>query len=406
MKKAFFFSLLVALLAMQCDKNDAKTDPVPDPTEGVMELAEMNHALGGALFQKEQQAHPGKNVLLSPLSVQTALLMAQNGAEGNTPAQILDAMGGTGYTTESLNQAYRDMAQLLQQSGHPEVTIANGYFYDDNRIDVEDYFLSTLSGSYDCEPAILDFRESQASVQQINDWVAEQTNDKITDLLQQITEYDLAFLINALYFKADWSTGFAEEATFPGPFTTADGSEVEVEYVNADRDFTTAVHDGWQMVDLPFRDSTFSLSLVQPEQAEEGWPATFTTERWLSMYEQVTYGRAMVSFPKLELSYKNDLIASLKQLGMTDAFVPQLADFSAMGQPLTGPTIYISQVTHNAVLEIDERGAEGAAATSIGFSTTSAPPSFRFEEPFVLVLRHIPTNTMLFVGYVADPGQS
>jgi serine protease inhibitor len=406
MKKAFFFSLLIALLAMQCDKNDTKIDPVPDPTEGVLELAEMNHALGGELFQKEQQAQPGENVLLSPLSVQTALLMAHNGAEGSTQAQILDAMGGTTYTAADLNQAYRDMAQLLQQSGHPEVTIANGYFYDDNRIKVEDDFLSTLSESYDASAQILDFREATASVDAINTWVEQQTNGKIKDLLQQITDDDLAFLINALYFKADWSTGFAEEATFPGPFTTADGSEVEVEYVNADRRFTTAVHDGLQLVDLPFRDSTFSLSLVQPEEAEEGWPATFTTERWRSMYEHVIYGRAMVFFPKLKLSYKNDLIASLKQLGMTDAFIPQLADFSAMGQPLTGPTIYISQITHNAVLEIDEKGAEGAAATSIGFSTTSAPPMFRFDEPFVLVLRHIPTNTMLFVGYVADPGQS
>lgn len=406
MKKAFFFSLLVALLAMQCDKADDTIKPVPDPTDGTMELAEMNQALGWELFQNEQQAQPGENVLVSPFSVQTALLMAQNGAQGSTQAQILDAMGGTTFSAEALNEAYGDLEDILEQSGHPQVTVANGFFYDDSRIDMENAFLSTLNESYDASAQILDFREATASVDAINNWVEQQTNGKIKDLLEQITDDDLAFLINALHFKADWATGFSEDATYPAAFTNAAGNEVEVEYVNADRDFTTATHDGLQMVDLPFRDSTFSLSLIRPETTEAGWPGTFTTARWLSLYDQTTYGRAMVFFPKLELSYKNDLLASLKQMGMTDAFIPGMADFSAMGQPLTGPTIYISQIAHNAVLEIDEKGAEGAAATSIGFSTTSAPPMFRFDQPFVLVLRHIPTNTMLFVGYVADPMES
>jgi len=405
MKKAFFFSLFLALLFAQCQDSDQGIQPLPDPAE-VSELANMNHALAWELFRKEQQARPGENILLSPFSVQTALLMAQNGAAGSTQAQILDAMGGSERSAEQLNELYGDLAGLLQNSGHPEVTIANAYFYDDNRIAVEPDFLSTLNEQYDCGAETLDFREATASVDAINAWVAEQTQDKIPQLLSQITQDDLAFLINAIYFKADWSVGFSEEQTSPHAFTTADGSQVQADFVFGDRTFTTAEFDGLRMVDLPFRDSTFSLSLLQPEAAEPDWPGSLNSSRWLSLYEKASRGRAMVLFPKLKLEYKNNLATSLEQLGMVDAFQPDRADFRFMGQALTGPNVFIKQVAHQSVLEIDERGAEGAAATSIGFGTTSAPPIFRFDQPFVLVLRHIPTNTMLFVGYVADPVQS
>jgi serine protease inhibitor len=109
----------------------------------------------------------------------------------------------------------------------------------------------------------------------------------------------------------------------------------------------------------------------------------------------------MVFFPKLKLTYDNDLINTLKTLGVQDAFSAQLADFTDLGT--ASNNIFINQIKHKAVLEIDEKGAEGAAVTSIGFGVTSAPPTFWFNRPFVLVLRHIPTNTLIFTGYVANP---
>ncbi|MBK8545965.1 MAG: hypothetical protein IPL63_00790 [Saprospiraceae bacterium] len=117
------------------------------------------------------------------------------------------------------------------------------------------------------------------------------------------------------------------------------------------------------------------------------------------MLGQVKYDRAFVAFPKMKLEYKTGLIPSLQNLGMLEAFKPYTADFSTMGTSSLG-NVYISQVEHKAVLEMDEQGAEGAAVTSIGFSVTSAPPSLIFDHPYFLVLKHISTGNIIFMGYV------
>jgi serine protease inhibitor len=112
-----------------------------------------------------------------------------------------------------------------------------------------------------------------------------------------------------------------------------------------------------------------------------------------------------VNFPKLDLEYDAGLIPSLKNLGISDAFSESAGNFSNMGQALIGPNIFISQVRHKAVLKVDEKGAEGAAVTSVTFGTTSLPPTFTFDKPFVLVLRHTATNAIVFAGLVNNPSQ-
>ncbi len=115
------------------------------------------------------------------------------------------------------------------------------------------------------------------------------------------------------------------------------------------------------------------------------------------------YSRAIVTFPKLDIEYEQELIDPLERMGMLSPFSTTDADFAKLGHALIGPNIYISKVKHKAVLKVDEKGAEGAAVTSIGFSTTSLPPIFSYDRPFVIVLRHTVTNAILFVGLVNDP---
>ena len=315
-------------------------------------------------------------------------------------------MNGSNISVESLNGAHKALNSVLTAPGdHPEVAVANSFFYDAQRINVVQDFLNQLSEYYAAGSESLDFRQEEQSLETINNWVSEKTNGKIPVIVEQITSEDVAFLINALYFKADWLAGFPEELTFDGTFHTAEGGMAEVPFVNQDGSFLTAQADGLHMVDLPFKDSTYSLTLIMPdpEQPDPQWPASLTKERWLSLYDAIQPGRAIVQFPKLKLEYGNNLVRSLRNLGMVDAFAPALADFEAMGTATNEQNIFIKQIAHKAVLEVDEQGAEGAAATSIGFGTTSVPPFFRFDQPFVLVLRHIETNTMLFTGYVGDP---
>jgi serpin B len=404
-KLNFLLSLVfVAAGFAACEKGAPADTEDPIPVGSVEKVAEMNQAIGWDIFKQEQLAKPGENVLISPFSIQTALTMAANGAKGGTLSELLDFMNCPGCSVDDLNQLHKDLTTLLtEQSGSPTLKVANGFFYDPARMNVKSPFLDALGAHYACESENLDFNVEQAALDEINGWVKNSTNGKIDKILNQITALDVAFLINALHFKADWATGFAQGLTVANTFTKADGSTTQVDFVNADRNFSFVQTEKLNLVDIPFKDSTFSVSFIQPSMAntDADWHLNISPEVWKAMYMGITYNRAIVYFPKLKLTYENDLIKSLQNLGVNAAFSEFAADFTDMGTATKN--IFISQIKHKVVLEMDEKGAEGAAVTSIGFSMTSLPPVFRFNNPFVLVLRHIPTNTMIFTGFVADP---
>lgn len=409
MRNLIYICFLFAVLFSACDKSNNNPDPKPNdpiPVEDVQAIARMTNDFGWQLFQELAKGESAENVLISPLSVQTALSMAVNGANGATLEEMLNVLGCPGCDVNDLNTQTAQLRILMEeQSGHPTLTSANGFFYDQNRINVLESFIQVLTDGYRVGFEHHNFGEA-ATVDKINSWVKDNTAGKIDKIIDDISPYDLAFLINALHFKADWATGFSVESTFPGPFTTGNQSEVMVQYVSADRNFSTAAHADFSMVDIPFKDSTYSLSLVQtsgPVENVADWVTQLSSSDLKEMWANLSYDRAIVNFPKLDIEYDKELIDPLKILGITKAFSETDADFSNMGQALIGPVIYISKVRHKAVLKVDEKGAEGAAVTSIGFSTTSAPPVFRFDRPFVLILRHTQTNTILFAGRINDP---
>ncbi len=406
MNRFLFFGITCAVLGFAaCDEatnNPDTTDPIP--VENVAELARMNQVLGWKVFNQQQVEKPGENVLISPYSIQTAINMAMNGARTQTLDAFLTLLDCDNCKVGDINALHRDLNTLLtQQSGHPTLTVSNRFFYDATRMTVKPAFLSTVADSYGAGADNIAFSDETAALATINAWVYASTNQKIERILERITALDVAFLINALHFKADWATGFSPELTNDAPFRRPDGTEVSVPFVSADRNFTFAQTPQFNVVDIPFRDSTFSVSLIQPGVANTAtdWHRIITSDTWSALYGGMAYGRAQVYFPKLRLAYQNDLVDGLKTLGVTAPFNEADADFTDMGT--ASRNIFINQIQHKTVLEMDERGAEGAAVTSIGFGVTSVPPTFQFNRPFVLVLRHISTNSIVFLGYVADP---
>ncbi|MEZ5031927.1 MAG: serpin family protein [Saprospiraceae bacterium] len=395
--------LSLCVILFSCQKDAL---PVPDPVspDDVSGIAQMTLETGWDIFRQEKQLSEEENILLSPLSIQTALLMASNGASGNTLSELMATLHCPGCPLADLNPLHKDLTTLLtQQSGQPEVTLANHFFYDANRMAVKTPFLDALQAYYTCQATDLPFANEQQSLDAINGWVYDHTHQKIDGILDRITDLDVAFLINALHFKADWAQGFAEEETVSLPFVKENGEQVTVPFVNADRNFTWIKDPEFHAVDIPFQDSTYGFTMIQPSPANKDvdWAVSLDAATYNRLVSGMVYDRAMVFFPRLKLAYDTDLIGTLTDLGVKDAFSGRDADFTAMGT--SSQNIYISQIKHKAVLEVDEHGAEGAAVTSIGFAITSLPPQFRFDHPFVLVLRHIPTNTPLFIGWVNDP---
>lgn len=354
------------------------------------------------------QEDESKNVLVSPISVHTALNMALNGAEGETLNEMKTLLHSSSFELNKLNLIQADWLDLLQQSGHPELTVANALFSDPSRVDLHSAFTSILEQHYAAENSSYDFAQPETKTS-INQWVSDQTGGKIDGIIDQITSDDIAFLINAIYFKADWAKGFNPEFTSERTFVLNNGTAVTADFVLADRNFTYIQEASYEGVDIPFKDSTYSLTLLQPNRnivSTDEWIQDLNSDFLETTYENMQYGRAMVQFPIMDLEYKRNLKDDLRLLGMEDAFSEGAANFSKLGNPLSGPNIFISTIAHKTALKIDEKGAEGAAATSIGFSTTSAPPSLIFDQSYILVLRQIETNSIVFMGKVVNPLES
>jgi len=397
MKNLLF--IILGMFLFSCNIFD--TSPVDEVNpEDIKDVAEMNQSFAWDIFQKEIASEQTKNVLISPLSIQTALSMAVNGAGGVTLEEMQDVLYCINCDLEALNtQQQKLFLSLTKQSGHPEISVANAYFYDPNRMVLKEPFEKVLNDYYECAFKKDDFNNEQKALGNINNWVSNATKGKIDKILDSIGPLDVAFLINALYFKSDWAKGFAPELSHEAAFNLKNGTTVPVMYVSGDRNVPHALTSEWEIVDIPFRDSTYSLSLIQPAGSVS--LDALNRDTYDELLGKLNYNRLFLTFPRMKLSYDNDLIASLKLLGMNAAFDGGKADFKAMGT--SSNNIYISQIRHKAVLEVDEKGAEGAAVTSIGFSNTSMPTSMLFNKPFVLVLRHIESNSILFMGYVRNP---
>ncbi|MEZ4911264.1 MAG: serpin family protein [Saprospiraceae bacterium] len=384
--------IFLLVFAISCSQT-SEVSYVDDTVEA--DIKSFNNDFAFLLFDKESLQKGRENILISPFSIQTALSMAANGASGNTLLEMKDFFGFGNETIGTLNASYVDLLGKLQQasSANTSVLSNNSFFYDNKRLQLLDGYKSLLEDQYNCHFKEYDFDAIQPSVDAMNGWIKETTNGKIDKLISTIKQDDIAFLINTLFFKAGWSSKFYEPRD--DKFTNADGTIITTPFIYRDAAVPYYKGENYEIADVPFRDSTFSLSVVKPTNKATVIP--FSKSVYDALLPNLKYDRLFIGLPKMHLSYKNDLVSSLKLLNIKDAFNDN-ADFTKLGT--ASNTIYISQIQHQAVLEVDEEGVEGAAATAIGFAVTSAPPSIVYNEPFYLILRHIETNTILFIGKV------
>jgi serine protease inhibitor len=399
--------LTLFLLLISCEESQIDPGPGNQTVDPAMEaLGRSIEQFGWNLFREiVDREEPGKNIVISPLSIHTAISMAYNGSGGETKDGIENALQYSDLDLPTLNASYDALMEYFAdlQDGI-EVEQANGVFWDDERLTVIQDFLDALSGSYHAEEQELDFGDP-ATLDQINGWVEDNTRGKIDRILEQIKDIDVMFLINALYMKADWSNPFPTAQTSDRTFELNDGSEISVPTMFHDHQF--AFHyqqDGYSAVDLPFADSTFSMTFFVPvtEESIDEFIARFDPTTPSDFYNNLQTGRVLVFLPKFEVDYKIELSEVTSALGMGIAFEKGKADFSGIGSSPLGP-MYISRINHKAVLEVDESGVEGSAVTAVVISADSLPPVIDLGRPFVFVIRDVPTGTILFIGKVEVP---
>lgn len=347
------------------------------------------------------------NLFVSPLSVAMALGMTYNGAAGTTEEEMRRTLELEGMTVPEVNDASRSLIALLRGLD-PGVRfrIANSIWYRQS-FTVEQPFIDANRTYFDAEVAGLDF-SSPAAPDRINDWVARQTQGLITEIVETpLPDYAMMYLINAIYFKGDWTQQFDRARTAPAPFQLADGRTAQVPMMHSgDPIRVRSYRDATlEVAELPYGGRAFAMTIIMPRDpaALDTLLAGLTAEQWDSWVARLDSISIQVSLPKFRLVNDLSLVAPLKALGMPMAFdcqPPEMADFTRMHRP---QEVCITNVKHKTYVDVNEEGTEAAAVTSVEIGPTSMPPTIVIDRPFLFAIRERLSGTILFLGAIRNP---
>lgn len=360
--------------------------------------------LYGRLAQK-----PG-NLFFSPYSIRSALAMTYAGARGQTAAQMSQVLRFT-LPGERLHDAFATLSDELNDGGTVgfrrvyALDVANalwgqqGYHYNPD-------FLDLLHNDYGADLHQSDFlTAAPAACQEINQWVAQKTQNKITDLVSPdaIGRDTRLILVNAIYFKGDWEVQFKKDRTEDQPFHLDAQHDTTAPLMYRDGHVMVMENDDLQAIEMPYVGEGLSMVVLLPrtvdglDAMEEKLNAT-NLNSWLG---QLSDDEVDIYLPKFQMTSKFDLVRVLGSMGMPIAFSRQ-ADFSGIA---TQERLYISKVVHKAFVDVNEEGTEAAAATEVWLHPCCviAPRTFRADHPFVFLIREKSTGAILFMGRVTNP---
>ncbi len=370
-----------------------------------LKLIEADNDFALKLYRELHRQAPAENFFISPLSIALALGMTYNGADGTTLQGMTDALELHNMSIEEVNQAYRDLIDLLfRLDPAVEFHLANSIWYREG-MTFEQAFLDANREYFHAQVSALDFGSPQAA-QTINDWVSDNTAGKIENIVRDPIAPDLVmFLINAVYFRGDWTSQFDKSLTRDALFTLADGTQKQVEtmFHAEEADVRSYSDDLVDVVDLAYGGDAFSMTILVPRTGVplDDVVASLDGQRWRALTSGLVDGATVVGLPKFTLEYEIELNDVLAALGMGDAFIGGVANFSNLRRQ---NDLYISAVTHKTFIEVDEEGSEAAAATVVAIGETSVGPTpFLVNRPFLFVIRERFSGTILFMGKVLDP---
>jgi serine protease inhibitor len=406
--KAIFSLLIIGALALfvSCEKETIPREtPKITLTKKSAQIIEADHAFGFELFREICRENEEENIMISPMSISYALGMTYNGAEGSTLDAFNQVLHFSSLTKVEVNESYKDlMDQLLNLSEEVEFALANSIWYKEGYPVLED-FIKTNEDYFNAAIREADFSDP-TTVDLINGWIEEQTNDKIRDMLDEISVDVVMYLINAIYFNANWKYEFPREDNYQGDFKLENGSTTGVDYMVVEGDFHYTTHKNFTAVELPYSDSSFSMlvMLPQPENSLSALTESLDVDSWDSWFENSRQMGVRIELPKFKYEFKDLLNIPLKSLGLGVAFNSYSADFSGI---VSGGGIYISRVIHQTFIDVQEEGTEAAAATIVEMSKMSAGggsyASFRVDRPFLYLIKENSTGAIVFMGKVGRP---
>jgi len=357
------------------------------------------------LFQETCLQEGDKNIFISPFSASMALTMAYNGANGRTEQDMRTTLGYGSLTRTEINESCKSLHDILVALDRKvTLQIANSIWYH-NTFSVLPEFLQ-LNLTYFYAPVnAVDFSDPR-TVAAINQWCSQQTNGRITQIINQLRPEDRLALLNALYFKGAWAHEFNKNQTVVDRFYTTEGSPANCDMMRVQESFPYFETPDFAAVELPYNKGHFAMTLLVPKgtQTVDQLIGRLTAAQWREWRALFVQRDGVVAMPKLKLEYEITLNKILTNLGMGIAFRGGEADFSGIH---TIDPLYITLVKQKTFLQVDEEGTEAAAVTVVVIGVTSIGPSqpfyLRADRPFVMVISDHATDSILFIGKIVKP---
>jgi serpin B len=380
----------------------------PASTAAVSEVANANSQFALALYQNinADKASNGQNIFVSPYSISTALAMTYVGSRNNTQKQMASVLHFQMPDT-TLEASYSSLLAQTQATPakHYKLEVANALWGQEG-FHFEPAFTTALSKYFGGGFNVVDFIHGrEASRLKINKWVEDKTADKIRDLVHASDIDDLTRLIltNAIYFKGDWASKFEKETTGNAPFTVRPGKTVNVPMMEQEDRFPFLQDGELKMIELPYAGNDLAMIAILPASDAEKFSATLSFAKLHELRKHLYPQEVCLFLPRFKFETRYYLEQRLSAMGMPDAFDDNKADFSG----LTGHRdFHLSHAIHQAMIDVNEEGSEAAAATAMIPQPVSIPPPpavFRADHPFIFMIVHKPTDSILFIGRVSNP---
>jgi len=417
MKKALLLTFVMMTVAFNsCGKissdNDIENEEPKERkdialTRSQTQLVSSGNTLACNMLKIIASQH-SESFIFSPISLEYALAMVNNGAAGETENQIRDVIGFGDRSVKEVNEFYKYLTEnLLNVDNTVAMNIANAQVFNTAIGDESKYnkdYKNALTGYYNALFEGYDFaKDNKKALSAINSWASKQTEGMINPLLDELDPYSATLLMNAIYFKGSWADKFDSSFTRKEDFTKGDGAKTKVDMMNQTSNVSYYFDKNCSAISKTYGNGAFKMTFILPDEG-------ITTAELAKGLDRTALERIIkrngseeiiIKIPKFETSFTIELNDMLKSLGMVDAFNPTKADFSSMSSHLS---LYISRVLQKARIKVEEKGTEAAAVTVIDMKLTSAIPSpgepltFYATRPFLYTISEVSTGAILFMG--------
>ena len=401
MKQFIILAFAVLLMLPGCDQlgqtegNDKFTPIVL--TKSQQAVAAQGDAFALDFLKTTSKNFPETNLFVSPMSVSMLCSMLANGAEGETYAEIVKAVGMDNFAIDKVNDCYTTLVSaLLKADKTVSLSLANSIWAAQG-LDVLSSFKKTMTSVYQADTYVVDFGAAN-TLNTINAWCSSKTAGLVPKMFEEIDPQVMMILINALYFKGNWTVQFAKDQTAKGPFTTIDGGTVSVDFMSAGSETYTGYRDNEvTVVRMPYGNGAFEMEAIMPSGKDFYAFLNGLTLDKLAAWDVNNCQKINLVFPKFKAEFDTEkqLVPIMQRLGMQKAFT-SAAEFGKMSKT----PLYVSDMRQKAFVSVDEEGTEAAAVTvaEMRKNAISDWTEMRFNRPFLYLIHEKSTGVILFAG--------